>query len=56
MALEFGTRNVSVIAAILPPFTTSGGFCKESISELVVGSTYAVKVLGMAVVLTRSVL
>jgi hypothetical protein len=35
---------------------TIGGFCKESISELVVGSTNATKVSGIAVVLTRSVL
>jgi hypothetical protein len=56
IAFEFGTKSVSEMNGTLPPLTTSGGFCKESISELVVGSTYAPKVPGMAVVLTSSVL
>jgi len=57
-AFEFGILvfSISKTLATLPPLTTSGGFCIESIRELVVGSTYAPKVSGIAVVLTRSVL
>jgi hypothetical protein len=52
----FGTLKVSVTVPTLPPLTTIGGKFRESMRELVVGSTYDANVLGIAVVLTRSTL
>jgi len=46
----------SVTAEALVPSTMMGGKFKESINELVVGSTYEENVLGIALVLTRNVL